>query len=152
MVRACWIAIKRDWHWYFGLVWTKFGGNSCLGPISKSSVYIIEDNSNPDSSTRPYCDGPPMQNGPGIKNLFEREWGSCFYRGQLKPGQFHTTLLCRMVRPCRMVRASKIVFEREWGSCFGLFWTKLDTNSYLGPILKGTMANNHGNPNPDVSA
>ena len=36
-----------------------------------------------------------------------------------------------------------------------LFWTvltKFDTNSYLGPILKGTMANNHDNPNPDVSA
>ena len=35
------------------------------------------------------------------------------YRRKLKPGQFCTTLLCRMVRPCRMVRASKIVFERE---------------------------------------
>ena len=29
---------------------------------------------------------------------------------------------------------------------------QLDTNSYLGPILKGTMVNNHDNPNPDVSA
>ena len=29
---------KRDWHSYFGLVWTKFDGNSCLGPILKSSV------------------------------------------------------------------------------------------------------------------
>ena len=46
----------------------------------------------------------------------------------------------------------KIVFEREWGSCFRLFWTKLVTNSYLGPILNGTMSNNHDNPNPDVSA
>ena len=51
-----------------------------------------------------------------------------------------------------MVRASYIIFEREWGSCLGLFWTRRDTNSYLGPILKGTMANNHDNPNPDVSA
>ena len=116
-----------------------------------------------------------VQNGPGMLNrnktgltlLFwtgldlvrwklvfrtDFEKHSLDYRRKLKPGQFCTTLLCRMVRPCRMVRASKIVFEREWGSCFGLFWTKLDTNSYLGPILKGTMANNHENPNPDVSA
>ena len=116
-----------------------------------------------------------VQNGPGMLNrnktglalifwtgLDQVRWKLVFrtdfeklsldYRRQIKPGQFCTTLLCRMVRPCRMVRASKIVFEREWGSCFGLFWTKLDTNSYLGPILKGTMANNHDNPNPDVSA
>ena len=116
-----------------------------------------------------------VQNGPGMLNrnktvlalifwtgLDQVRWKLVFrthfekhsldYRRQLKPGQFCTTLLCRMVRPCRMVRASKIVFERKWGSCFGLFWTKLDTNSYLGPILKETMANNHDNPNPDVSA
>ena len=110
-----------------------------------------------------------MQNGPGMLNrnktglalifwtgLNQVRWKLVFrtdfekhsldYRRQLKPGQFRTTLLCRMVRP------SKIVFEREWGSCFGMFWTKLDTNLYLGPILKGTMAINHDNPNPDVSA
>ena len=116
-----------------------------------------------------------VQNGPGMLNrnktgltlLFwtgmdlvrwklvfrtDFEKHSLDYRRKLKPGQFCTTLLCRMVRSCRMVRASKIVFELEWGSCFGLFWTKPDTNSYLGPILKGTMANNHDNPNSDVSA
>ena len=116
-----------------------------------------------------------VQNGPGMLNrnktglslifwtgLDQIRWKLMFrtdfekhsldYRRKLKPGQFCTTLLCRMVRPCRMIRASKIVFEREWGSYFGLFWTKLDTNSYLGPILKGTVANNHDNPNLDVSA
>ena len=30
--------LNRDWHWYFGLIWTKFDGNSCFRPISKSSV------------------------------------------------------------------------------------------------------------------
>ena len=113
MVRACLIETKRDWHCYFGLVWTK----------QWKLVFRTD---------------------------FEKH--SLDYRRKLKPGQFCTTPLCRMVRPCRMVRASKIVFEREWGSCFGLFWTKFDTNSYLGPILKGTIANNHDNPNSDVSA
>ena len=176
MVRACYIVTKRDWHWYFGLDWTKCDGNSCLGPILKSSVQKSRRQLKPGQFyTAIHLTIWVVQNGPGILNrnktvlalifwtgLDQVRWKLVFrtdfekhsldYRRQLKPGQFCTTLLCRMVRPCRMVRASKIVFEREWGSCFGLFWTKLDTNSYLGPILKGTMANNHDNPNPDVSA
>ena len=41
----------------------------------------------------------------GLGPIFEKH--SLDYRRKLKPGQFCTTLLCRMVRPCRMVRASK---------------------------------------------
>ena len=70
-----------------------------------------------------------VQNGPGMLNrnemglslifwtgLDQIRWKLMFrtdfekhsldYRRKLKPGQFCTTLLCRMVRPCRMVRAS----------------------------------------------
>ena len=113
-----------------------------------------------------------VQNGPGMLNrnktgltlLFwtgmdlvrwklvfrtDFEKHSLDYRRKLKPGQFCTTLLCRMVRPMQNGPGIK---NRIWTGMGFLFWTKLDTNSYLGPILKGTMANNHENPNPDVSA
>ena len=95
-----------------------------------------------------------VQNGPGMLNrnktgltlLFwtgldlvrwklvfrtDFEKHSLDYRRKLKPGQFCTTLLCRMVRPCRMVRASKIVLNGNGVPVLDCFWTKLDTNSYL---------------------
>ena len=44
------------------------------------------------------------------------------YRRQLKPGQFRTTLLCRMVRPCRMVRASKSYLNGNGVPVLDCFW------------------------------
>ena len=72
-----------------------------------------------------------------FRTHFEKH--SLDYRRQLKPGQFCTTLLCRMVRPCRMVRACYIVTKRDWHWYFGLVWTKCDGNSCLGPILKSSV-------------
>ena len=112
-----------------------------------------------------------VQNGPGMLNrnktgltlLFwtgmdlvrwklvfrtDFEKHSLDYRRKLKPGQFCTTLLCRMVRPCRMVRASKIAFEREWGSCFGLFLDQTRHKLVFRPDIEGDNGQLPRQPKP----
>ena len=109
-----------------------------------------------------------VQNGPGMLNRNQTglalltgldlvRWKLVFrtdfekhsldYRRKLKPGQFCNPTV-QNGPPMQNSGHQKSYLNGNGV----LFWTKLDTNSYLGPILKGTMANNHDNPNPDVSA
>ena len=147
MVRACQIVTERDWHCYFGLVWTKFDGNSYLGPILKSSVLDYRRQIKPGQFyTAIHLTIWAVQNGPGMLNrnktvltlifwtdLDQVRWKlvirtdfeklSLDYRRQLKPGPFCTTLMCRMVRPCGNGPGNKI---RIWTGMGFLFWTVLD--------------------------